>query len=152
MVRIGRGAPRLAVCALNPHAGEHGLFGTEERCFIEPAVAQARREGLQVDGPLPPDTAFLPARLSQTDAYVCMYHDQGLIPFKMLSFEDGVNVTLGLTIVRTSPDHGTAFDLAWAGRANPSSMVAAILYAAKLYRGSAGASPSQNSANLSNGT
>jgi 4-hydroxythreonine-4-phosphate dehydrogenase len=145
MVRIGRATPRLTVCALNPHAGEHGLFGDEEQRFIEPALAQARREGIQVDGPVPPDTAFLPARLSHTDAYVCMYHDQGLIPFKMLSFEDGVNVTLGLPIVRTSPDHGTAFDLAWTGRANPSSMVEAVLYAARLCRGSAGASPSQNS-------
>jgi 4-hydroxythreonine-4-phosphate dehydrogenase len=95
---------------------------------------QARKEGLQIEGPLPPDTAFLPDRLARTDAYICMYHDQGLIPFKMLAFDVGVNVTLGLPIVRTSPDHGTAFDLAWTGRARSSSMREAILLAARLCR------------------
>lgn len=124
--------PRLTVCGLNPHGGESGLLGNEERDIINPAVNQAQSEGFLVEGPLPPDTAFLPNRLSNTDAYICMYHDQGLIPFKMLAFEVGVNVTLGLPIVRTSPDHGTAFDLAWTGRASPSSMRAAILYAARL--------------------
>jgi 4-hydroxythreonine-4-phosphate dehydrogenase len=132
MVRLRRGQPRLTVCALNPHAGEHGLFGTEEESFIEPAIRLARQEGIQVEGPLPPDTAFLPDRVARTDAYVCMYHDQGLIPFKMMAFDVGVNVTLGLPIIRTSPDHGTAFDIAWTGRANPSSMREAILLAARL--------------------
>jgi 4-hydroxythreonine-4-phosphate dehydrogenase len=124
--------PRLTVCGLNPHSGENGLLGTEERDIIIPAVTQAQAEGFLIEGPLPPDTAFLPSRLSRTDAYICMYHDQGLIPFKMLAFEVGVNVTLGLPIIRTSPDHGTAFDLAWTGQASPSSMRAAILYAARL--------------------
>jgi 4-hydroxythreonine-4-phosphate dehydrogenase len=132
MKRVGHASPRLVVCALNPHAGEDGLFGAEEQRFIEPAIRRARHDGLQVEGPVPPDTAFLPERLARTDAYICMYHDQGLIPFKMLSFEVGVNVTLGLPIVRTSPDHGTAFDLAWSGRANPSSMREAVLYAVRL--------------------
>ncbi len=132
MLRLRRGTPRITVCALNPHAGEHGLFGTEEQTLIEPAIRQARQDGIQIEGPLPPDTAFLPDRIARTDAYVCMYHDQGLIPFKMLAFEVGVNVTLGLPLIRTSPDHGTAFDIAWTGRANPSSMREAILYAARL--------------------
>lgn len=132
MRRLRWQEPRLVVCALNPHAGEHGLFGDEEARLIEPAVAQARREGLTIEGPLPPDTAFLPDRLANTTAHICMYHDQGLIPFKMLAFETGVNITLGLPIVRTSPDHGTAFDIAWTGKANPTSMRQAIFYAAKL--------------------
>lgn len=132
MRRLRRHEPRLIVCALNPHAGEHGLFGDEEARFIVPAVTQARQEGLNIEGPLPPDTAFLPDRLSSTTAHICMYHDQGLIPFKMLAFETGVNITLGLPITRTSPDHGTAFDIAWTGRANPTSMRHAILYAVKL--------------------
>jgi 4-hydroxythreonine-4-phosphate dehydrogenase len=125
-------SPRLTVCGFNPHGGENGLLGTEERDIIAPAVSMAQSEGYLVEGPLPPDTAFLPAPLGRTDAYVCMYHDQGLIPFKMLAFETGVNITLGLPIIRTSPDHGTAFDLAWTGRANPSSMRAAILCAIRL--------------------
>ncbi len=124
--------PHLTVCGLNPHGGENGLLGTEEHDIIAPAVSMAQSEGFLVEGPIPPDTAFLPSRLARTDAYICMYHDQGLIPFKMLAFETGVNITLGLPIVRTSPDHGTAFDLAWTGRANPSSMRAAILYAIRL--------------------
>lgn len=130
--QLRRKPPRLVVCALNPHAGEHGLFGDEERLVIEPAVAQARAEGLEVEGPLPPDTAFLPDRQARTGAYICMYHDQGLIPFKMLAFETGVNITLGLPITRTSPDHGTAFDIAWTGRAKPGSMRQAVLYAVRL--------------------
>lgn len=128
----GRRRPRLIACGLNPHGGENGLLGREEHGRIAPAVAKARGEGIRIEGPVPPDTAFLPERLAQTDAYVCMYHDQGLIPFKMLAFETGVNVTLGLPVIRTSPDHGTAFDLAWKGRANPSSMRSAVLYAARL--------------------
>lgn len=132
MRRLRGHEPRLVVCALNPHAGEHGLFGDEEARFIEPAIALARREGLQIEGPLPPDTAFLPGRLAATTAHICMYHDQGLIPFKMLAFETGVNITLGLPIVRTSPDHGTAFDIAWTGKALPTSMRQAVMYATRL--------------------
>lgn len=132
--RLRRRNSKLVVCALNPHAGEHGLFGDEERLFIEPAITQARADGLDVEGPLPPDTAFLPDRQAKTGAYICMYHDQGLIPFKMLAFETGVNITLGLPITRTSPDHGTAFDIAWTGHANPGSMRQAVLYAVRLTR------------------
>ncbi len=135
MRRLRRQEPRLVVCALNPHAGEHGLFGDEEARIIEPAIIQARQEGLIVEGPLAPDTAFLPDRLANTTAHICMYHDQGLIPFKMLAFETGVNITLGLPIIRTSPDHGTAFDIAWTGKANPTSMRQAVLYAVKLIIG-----------------
>ena len=129
-----RGRPaRIAVCGLNPHAGEHGLFGGgEEEEFIAPAIAAAQADGLDVQGPLVPDTAFLPHRRQQFDAYVCMYHDQGLIPLKLLAFDSAVNVTLGLPIIRTSVDHGTAFDIAWRGQANPQSLVAAVLLAARL--------------------
>ena len=134
MERLRRKTPKLVVCGLNPHSGEHGLFGDEEQRLIEPAIARARAEGYSVEGPLPPDTAFLPDRMAQTSAYFCMYHDQGLIPFKMLAFESGVNITLGLPITRTSPDHGTAFDIAWKGLANPGSMRQAILYAVQLSR------------------
>lgn len=132
MEQLRRRVPKLAVCALNPHAGEHGLFGNEESLLIKPAIDSARSEGLDVEGPLPPDTAFLPDRLARTSAFICMYHDQGLIPFKMLAFDTGVNITLGLPITRTSPDHGTAFDIAWTGRANPTSMRQAVLYAVQL--------------------
>jgi len=128
----GRANPRLTVCGLNPHGGENGLFGTEENRIIEPAVAQARAEGYHITGPLPPDTAFVAIRRAQTDAYIVMYHDQGLIPFKMLAFEKGVNVTLGLPVVRTSPDHGTAFDIAWQGKASATSMIEAVKWAVRL--------------------
>jgi len=128
---LGR-EPRIAVLALNPHGGEGGLFGDEDRRCIVPGIRRAVRRGYRVEGPLPSDTAFLPARLRATDAYVAMYHDQGLIPFKMLAFETGVNVTLGLPIVRVSPDHGTAFDIAWKGKASPTSMFAAVRWAARL--------------------
>ncbi len=130
--RLRRRAPKLVVCALNPHAGEHGLFGDEEERFIIPAIARAREEGFDVEGPIPPDTAFLPDRIASTGAYICMYHDQGLIPFKMLAFDTGVNITLGLPITRTSPDHGTAFDIAWRGLAKPDSIRQAALYAIQL--------------------
>lgn len=125
--------PRIGVCGLNPHAGEHGMFshGEEERVVI-PAIQAARKEGWDVSGPLPPDTAFTPAMRSKIDVYVCLYHDQGLIPLKALSFDDAVNVTLGLPIVRTSVDHGTAMDLAWKGTASCSSMIAAIELASEL--------------------
>ncbi len=125
--------PRLAVCGLNPHAGEGGLFGRqEEERIIAPAVAAARAAGLDIEGPLSPDTAFLPERRRRTDAYVCMYHDQGLIPLKALAFDSAINTTLGLPVVRTSVDHGTAFDIAWQGRANPASLYQAVRLAAQL--------------------
>jgi 4-hydroxythreonine-4-phosphate dehydrogenase len=128
--------PRLLVCGLNPHAGEHGLFGErEEELLIAPAIAEAGARGIDVAGPLPPDTAFLPKYRQNTDAYVCMYHDQGLIPLKALAFEEAVNVTLGLPIVRTSVDHGTAFDIAWSGVADPGSFIKAVELAATLARG-----------------
>jgi 4-hydroxythreonine-4-phosphate dehydrogenase len=127
--------PRVIVCGLNPHAGEHGLFSHgEESNIIEPAIELAREQGINVTGPLPPDTAFTPAIRRRTDVYVCMYHDQGLIPLKALAFDDAVNVTLGLPIVRTSVDHGTALDLAWQGLANHHSMLAAIELAIDLGR------------------
>ena len=127
--------PRLAICGLNPHAGEHGLFGrNEEQQFIEPAVAQARESGIRIEGPLPPDTAFTSAVRQRTDAFVTLYHDQGHIPFKMLAFDTGVNITLGLPIVRTSVDHGTAFDIAWKGVASPTSLFAAVQVASELAR------------------
>jgi 4-hydroxythreonine-4-phosphate dehydrogenase len=126
-------APRIGVCGLNPHAGEHGLFGREEeQRFIEPAIAAARERGIQVEGPIPPDAAFVPARRRTFDALVCMYHDQGHIPFKMLAFDTGVNITLGLPVIRTSVDHGTAFDIAWRGRASPNSLFQAIHLAVRL--------------------
>lgn len=125
--------PRLAICGLNPHAGEHGLFGQqEEERFVEPALAQARQSGIQIEGPLPPDTAFTSAVRARVDAIVTLYHDQGHIPFKMLAFDTGVNLTLGLPIIRTSVDHGTAFDIAWTGKASPTSLYSAIQVAADL--------------------
>jgi 4-hydroxythreonine-4-phosphate dehydrogenase len=130
--RLGLAAPRLVVCGLNPHGGEGGMFGREEIDIIEPAVRAGRARGWNVVGPLPPDTAFVPERLKTADAHIAMYHDQGLIPFKMLAFGEGVNITLGLPIVRTSPDHGTAFDIAWQGKASAGSMVQAILWALRL--------------------
>jgi 4-hydroxythreonine-4-phosphate dehydrogenase len=129
---LGR-KPHLGVCGLNPHAGEHGLFGHhEEEKLVAPAVAQSRRNGIDAHGPLVPDAAFTPAVRKKFDAIVTLYHDQGHIPFKMLAFETGVNVTLGLPIVRTSVDHGTAFDIAWQGKADPSSLYSAIRLATRL--------------------
>jgi len=133
MLRLRGRAPRLAVCGLNPHAGEHGLFGLgEEERFIVPAIDEVRRQGFEVDGPLPPDTAFLATRRRQTDAYVCMYHDQGHIPLKALAFDSAINTTLGLPVIRTSVDHGTAFDIAWQGRASANSLLEAVKLAVKL--------------------
>lgn len=127
---------RVTVCGLNPHAGENGLFSHgEEARIIEPAIKAASKLGISVTGPLPPDTAFTPAIRRTTDVYVCMYHDQGLIPLKALAFDEAVNVTLGLPIVRTSVDHGTALDLAWTGKASHASMVAAIEMAIDLQDG-----------------
>ena len=114
MRRIRGREPKLIVCGLNPHAGEHGLFGArEEERFIFPAVQAARERNFTIEGPVPPDTAFLPWRRRTTDAFVCMYHDKGHIPLKALAFDSAINTTLGLPLVRTSVDHGTAFDIAW---------------------------------------
>ena len=125
--------PRLVVCGLNPHAGEHGLFGRgEEERFIAPAIAAARAQGLAIEGPLPPDTAFLAGRRQQTDGFICMYHDQGHIPLKVLAFDSAINTTLGLPVVRTSVDHGTAFAIAWQGKANARSLGLAVRLAARL--------------------
>ena len=124
--------PRLAVAGLNPHAGEAGAFGDEEQRLIQPAVEQARSAGCNVVGPLPADTVFVRAARGEFDAVICQYHDQALIPLKLLSWEDGVNVTLGLPIIRTSPDHGTAFDIAGHNKASPNSMQAALRLAAEM--------------------
>lgn len=124
--------PRIAVLALNPHCGEGGLFGSEEREIIAPAVAAARAAGIDAQGPLSADTLFHFALSGSYDAVVCMYHDQGLIPLKLLHFDDGVNVTLGLPIIRTSVDHGTAYDLAGTGRASAQSLKAALVMAARM--------------------
>ena len=133
MRRMRQREPRLVVCGLNPHAGEGGLFGArEEERFILPAIQIARQAGITIDGPIPPDTAFLPLRRGQTDAYICMYHDQGLIPLKMLAFDTAINITLGLPIIRTSVDHGTAFDIAWQGKASATSLYEAVKLAARL--------------------
>jgi 4-hydroxythreonine-4-phosphate dehydrogenase len=127
--------PRLALAGLNPHAGEKGAFGDEEERILEPAIEKARRKGVELSGPYPPDSVFFRARAGEFDAVIALYHDQGLIPFKLLHFVDGVNVTLGLPFPRTSPDHGTAYDIAGRGKADPSSMIAALLLAAKMSSG-----------------
>ena len=130
--RFGLANPRLVVSGLNPHAGEEGSLGTEERTIIAPAVEMLRAEGIKIRGPLPADTMFHDAARKTYDCAICMYHDQALIPVKTLAFEDAVNVTLGLPFIRTSPDHGTAFDIAGTGRANPSSLIAALRLAARM--------------------
>jgi len=128
-----RANPRVAVAGLNPHAGENGLFGREELEEIAPAVAWAKGQGLPVEGPVPPDTVFyLAVARKRFEAVVCMYHDQGHIPLKLLDFEGGVNTTLGLPVIRTSVDHGTAFDIAWKGLASTVSFVKALDMAARL--------------------
>lgn len=124
--------PRIAVAGLNPHAGEAGIFGDEEKNEIIPAIEEAKKLGMPVTGPYPPDTVFNKAYNGEIDIVVCMYHDQGLLPLKMIAFDRGVNITVGLPIIRTSPDHGTAYDIAWKGIANPSSMLEAIKMAARL--------------------
>ncbi len=152
--------PRIAVCGVNPHASENGQFGDEEERIISPAILMAREQGIDASGPYPPDTVFMQARNGRFDAVVAMYHDQGLIPVKLLAFDQAVNVTLGLPIIRTSPDHGTAFDIVGRNRANPGSMRAAIELAIELAvkkherdrsreiksaeQGSAGAEPSKS--------
>jgi len=130
--RFGFDRPRIAVAGLNPHAGEHGLFGREEEESIAPAIARCRAAGIQVSGPFPADTVFVRAQRGEFDVVIACYHDQGLIPVKLVAFGQAVNVTLGLPIVRTSVDHGTAFDIAGKGIADAGSMIAAVLLAAKL--------------------
>jgi len=129
---FGIDKPRIAVCGLNPHAGEEGLFGDEEQRVISPAILMAGEGGIDVSGPFPADTVFLKALDGQFDCVVAMYHDQGLLPVKLLAWRDAVNLTLGLPIIRTSPDHGTAFDIAGRNKADPSSMAAAIRLAIDL--------------------
>lgn len=129
---FGIAEPRLAVAGLNPHAGETGMFGDEEQRLIEPGIALAADRGWRAVGPYPPDTVFHKAAAGQFDAVVCMYHDQGLIPFKLLHFADGVNLTLGLPLVRTSVDHGTAYDIAGRGLASPASLAAAFRLAGEI--------------------
>ena len=131
---FGIAQPRLAVAALNPHAGEQGTMGDEETRIIAPAIAALRQEGIEVRGPAPADTLFHPAARQTYDAAICMYHDQALIPIKTIDFSGGVNVTLGLPFVRTSPDHGTALDIAGTGRADPTSLVAALAMADDMAR------------------
>ncbi|MDF3413889.1 4-hydroxythreonine-4-phosphate dehydrogenase PdxA [Sulfitobacter sp. M57] len=130
--RFGIAAPRLAIAGLNPHAGEGGTMGTQERDWINELVTQMQGEGYALSGPLPADTMFHAAARVRYDAAVCMYHDQALIPIKTLDFDKGVNVTLGLPFIRTSPDHGTAFDIAGKGLANPTSMIEAIRLAYRM--------------------
>ena len=134
VARFTKVPPRIAVAGLNPHAGEHGLFGTEEDRVIAPAIAECRTRGIDVSGPYPADTVFVRATRGEFDVVVACYHDQGLIPVKLLAFGQAVNVTLGLPIVRTSVDHGTAFDIAGRDVADPESMIAAVLLAARLAR------------------
>ena len=130
--KFGIKKPRIGVAGLNPHAGENGTIGDEEEIFIKPAIAEALNNGLNVSGPLSPDTIFLMARQKKFDIVVALYHDQGLIPLKYLGIESGVNITLGLPFIRTSPDHGTAFDIAGQGIADPNSFFKAVTLAEKL--------------------
>ncbi|MGV3662200.1 MAG: 4-hydroxythreonine-4-phosphate dehydrogenase PdxA [Prosthecobacter sp.] len=131
--RVRGKKPRMVVCGLNPHAGEHGLFGRgEEEAIIRPAIEAAKAKGITVEGPVPPDTAFIASKRAAVDAYICMYHDQALIPLKALAFDSAVNTTLGLPVPRTSVDHGTACDIAWQGKANGFSLVEAVRLAARM--------------------
>jgi 4-hydroxythreonine-4-phosphate dehydrogenase len=130
--KLGKAMPRIAVAGLNPHAGENGLFGKEEIQEISPAVNRMKEKGINVEGPIPPDTVFLQAVEGKYDIVVAMYHDQGHIPLKLIGFNSGVNVTVGLPFIRTSVDHGTAFEIAWQGKANENSMVEAIKLSIKL--------------------
>jgi 4-hydroxythreonine-4-phosphate dehydrogenase len=131
-LRFGLADPRIAVSGLNPHAGEDGSLGTEDQAIIAPAVEVLRGDGIAIRGPLPGDTMFHDAARKTYDCAICMYHDQALIPVKTIAFDDAVNVTLGLPFIRTSPDHGTAFDIAGTGKANPSSLIAALRLAARM--------------------
>jgi 4-hydroxythreonine-4-phosphate dehydrogenase len=133
-VDFGINNPRIGVAGFNPHGGENELFGSEERLFITPAIERGKKDNINLSGPCPPDTVFHKAASGDLDAVVCMYHDQGLIPFKLLHFEDGVNVTLGLPLVRTSVDHGTAYDIAGRGQASEASLTAAVTLASAISR------------------
>jgi 4-hydroxythreonine-4-phosphate dehydrogenase len=137
--RFGIDHPRLVVSGLNPHAGEDGTLGTEEETIIAPAIKLSRESDIDVKGPLPADTLFYEAARKTYDCAICMYHDQALIPIKTLAFDAAVTVTLGLPFIRTSPDHGTAFDIAGTGKANPSSLVAALRLAARMAAATQGA-------------
>ncbi|WFU44733.1 4-hydroxythreonine-4-phosphate dehydrogenase PdxA [Bradyrhizobium sp. CB82] len=130
--RFGIGRPRIAISGLNPHAGEDGSLGDEEQTIVTPAIKILRNDGIEARGPLPADTMFHDAVRKTYDCAVCMYHDQALIPIKTLAFDDAVNVTLGLPFIRTSPDHGTAFDIAGTGKANPASLIAALQLASRM--------------------
>ncbi|GMO18474.1 MULTISPECIES: 4-hydroxythreonine-4-phosphate dehydrogenase PdxA [Bradyrhizobium] len=130
--RFGIAQPRIAVSGLNPHAGEDGSLGHEEQTIIAPALRTLRGDGIETRGPLPADTMFHEAARSTYDCAICMYHDQALIPIKTVAFDDAVNVTLGLPFIRTSPDHGTAFDIAGTGKANPASLIAALKLASRM--------------------
>jgi 4-hydroxythreonine-4-phosphate dehydrogenase len=130
--RFGLANPRLAVSGLNPHAGEDGSLGVEDQNIVAPAIEILRAQGIDIRGPLPADTMFHDAARKTYDCAICMYHDQALIPIKTIAFDDAVNVTLGLPFIRTSPDHGTAFDIAGTGKANPSSLIAALRLAARM--------------------
>ena len=134
IARLGIDAPRLAVAGLNPHAGEAGLMGTEEAELIAPVIGGFRAQGMDLTGPHSADTMFHPRARETYDCAICMYHDQALIPIKTIDFDGGVNVTLGLSFVRTSPDHGTAFDIAGRGIAKPDSLIAAIKLASEMAR------------------
>jgi 4-hydroxythreonine-4-phosphate dehydrogenase len=136
---FGIATPSIAIAALNPHAGEGGQFGDEEVRIIAPAIATLKAEGIDAFGPVPGDALFMPRARATYDAALCMYHDQALIPLKALEVDEGVNVTLGLPIIRTSPDHGTAFDIAGQGKADPGAMAAAILMAAEMAKARAAA-------------
>jgi 4-hydroxythreonine-4-phosphate dehydrogenase len=132
---LGIKSPVIAVAGLNPHCGEGGMFGDEDEGIIRPAIEKALSRGIQVKGPVPPDIVFRLAYTGSVDIVVSMYHDQGLIPLKMIAFDSGVNVTVGLPVIRTSPDHGTAYDIAWSDKANPQSMIEAIKLAVILSEG-----------------
>jgi len=139
---MGVSEPRLGIPGLNPHAGENGLFGSEEQEIILPAITQARQQGIQCSMPISPDAIFLQHQQGRFDAVIALYHDQALIPLKLIGFDRAVNVTLGLPIIRTSVDHGTAFDLAPQLNANPGSMLAAIAMAQQFASGAKGAGSS----------
>ena len=136
MTQLGIAHPRIAVAGLNPHAGEHGLFGSEDEMIVKPAIQQAQAEGIEASGPWPGDTVFMHARQGRFDIVVAQYHDQGLIPVKYLGVDEGVNITVGLPFVRTSVDHGTAFDIAGTGKASHASLRVAVEQAALLTRSS----------------
>jgi 4-hydroxythreonine-4-phosphate dehydrogenase len=126
VIAEGITVPRLAVAAINPHAGENGFMGAEDEKIVKPAIKSLQEQGICIEGPFPPDTLFIESVRNRFDGIISMYHDQGHIPFKMLAFDRGVNSTLGLPIIRTSVDHGTAFEIAWQGRADIGSMTAAL--------------------------